>query len=123
MKKLFLFVLAALVGISLVLPAKADESRTIPLKSGGVASAPTIVLAHGATVYRISGYAASANAVYSVHDNNSLGNNTVSNVMAEGAEASQYDSFPTIDFGEEGINFATGIVVWTTTANVVVQYR
>ncbi|KKL14167.1 hypothetical protein LCGC14_2518450, partial [marine sediment metagenome] len=47
---------------------------------------------------------------------------TVNNVIAEGGEATQYDSFPTIDFGDEGIAFNDGLIIMTTLCTVGVIY-
>jgi len=124
MRKIFILALMVLVGIGLCFSnSRADEARTIPMKSGTALSASTVISAHGATVYQVIGYAASANAVYSVHNAATVLTAGNSNVMAEGGEASQYDSFPTINFGTDGLNFDTGVTVITTTASVNVLYR
>ena len=43
-------------------------------------------------------------------------------VLSEGGQATQYNSFNTIDFGDVGINFVNGLVILTTTASVNVLY-
>ena len=125
MKKLLILSLMVLVGISLVSLSYADEARTIPMKSKGVASKKTLVLANGADVFLITGYAGSANCTYSVHDVASIGDSqmTLANVMAEGGEATQYDSVPNVDFGSEGLSFANGVAVNTTTCELSILYR
>ena len=129
MKKLFVLFFVVLVGISLVSLSRADEARTIPKLHGAARGANTVIVSHGGTLYSVMGYASSANAVYSVHDASSKGiagtttQGTVANVLAEGGEASQYDSFPNIDFGSEGLPFTYGLIIMTTTADVVVTYN
>ena len=128
-KKLFILVLMVLIGIGLISfnssIAKADEARTIKMKSKGVAAVPTVISSQGADVFMITGFASSSNCNYSVHDVASLAGDvaTTSNVKAEGGEATQYDSVPNVDFGPEGLRFDTGVVVHTTTCTLSVLYR
>ena len=131
--RLFIFSLMVMVGISLFLfnfsTVKADESRTIPKKHAVAKGANKLVIGHGGTLYRVDGYASSASCFYSVHDSSAIGGTgttnqgTVDNALAEGGEASQYDSFPSIDFGEEGIPFTYGLVIMTTVCDVSVTYN
>ena len=123
MKKIFIFALMVLVGISLCSLSFADEARTTPMKSGCAKGANTVIVTHNGTLYKVTGYASSANAVYAVYNYNALSGASSTNVLCEGGEASQYDSFDTIDFGEEGLDFDTGLTILTTTAYVVVLYR
>lgn len=124
MKKISILVLMVLVGISLVfVNAGAEEARTIPMEVGCASATTTVIVAHGGTLYRISGFASSANAYFSVHDTTTTVGGSTTNVLAEGGEASQYDSFPTIDFGDEGIAFKDGLTVVTVGAQVTVLYR
>ena len=128
MKKIFILVLMVLVGISLVfVNVKAEEARTIPMKSGVAISANTVILAHGGTLYKITGRATSSNASYVVYNAATVATATAAysqvNILAEGGEATQYDSFDTLDFGSEGLEFSTGLTVITTTCDVAVLYR
>lgn len=122
MKKIFISVLMVLVGISLVSLSFANEARTIPLKSKYVEATDTVVLAQGGTVYLVTGFAGSANANYSIHDAATVATTASTNVLCEGGEATQYDSLVTLDFGDEGLPFSTGITVITSTAKLVVLY-
>ena len=129
MKKLFILVLMVLVGIALSLSnSKADETRTIVRKYSVAAAADKTVTTHGGTLYLVTGKASSANCAYSVHDaagryaNTTTGQGTIDNTMAEGGEATQFDSFDTISFGDEGIPFNNGLVIMTTTCHVNVHY-
>ena len=128
MRKLFILVLMVLVGVSLVLVnVRADEARTIPMKTGYAASANTLITAHGGTLYRITGRASSAAAYYVVYDAATVAIATLtsptSGILAEGGEATQYDTLEPQYFGEEGIDFNNGLVIVTSTAEVCVQYR
>ncbi len=134
MKKLFYLFFVALIGISLVsLNATADNRRTIAKKYKAAAGADTLVSANGGTLYSITGLASSSSCRYSVHDASAIGcggsdctatnHGNPDNVMAEGGEATQYDSFPTIDFGPEGVPFNNGLLISTTTCDVNVTYN
>lgn len=127
MKKLLLFVLVALVGISLTSFAFADEARTIPMKTGVALGANTLVVGHGGTLYKITGRATSANASYVVYNAATVATvtsaSTNTGILAEGGEATQYDSFDTLDFGDEGLEFSSGLVVITSTCDVALLYR
>lgn len=124
MKKLFILVLMVLVGVSsFSLNLRAAETRTIPYKSKAVVAATTLVKGSGGSLHMVTGYAYAANATYAIHDHNATGGLTTANTLVEGGEATQYDSIPTLDFGDDGLPFNTGIVVSTITAYVVVLYR
>ncbi len=124
MKKIFILVLMVLVGIGLLFSnVRAEEARTIPMKSGYANAANTVILAHGGTLYIITGFAGSASSNYSIHDSATAAAASDTNVLCEGGEATQYDSLTTIDFGDEGIPFVNGLVVITSTAKVAVLYR
>jgi len=127
-KKISLILLSIAVGVSLALagglitPVSASSARTIDMKYGAALGANTQITTGSGVLYRISGYASSATAVWTVHDaiSTTLAN---TNIMAEGAEATQYDSFPSVNFGSKGLPFTTGLRVLTTTAVVSVQYK
>ncbi len=124
MKKIFILALMVLVGISLLFSnLRADVARTIPMKSKYANATNTVVTANGGTLYIITGFAGSANSNYSIHDSATAAAASDTNVLCEGGEATQYDSLVTIDFGTEGIDFANGLVVITSTAKLVVLYR
>ncbi len=125
MKKIFILVLMVLVGISLIfVNVKADEARTIPYKSVTVAAAHTVVFTHGVVVYKITGYASSGNATFGLYNTTTTAGAVSATCMVEGGQATQYNSLnPMIDFGEEGLNFDTGLVAITTTMNLAIVYR
>lgn len=128
MKKIFILVLMVLVGVSFVTASFADEARTIPMKTAVALGANTLAVAHGGTLYKITGRATSSNASYVVYDKSSIadaigGGTNQLNIIAEGGEATQYDSFDTLDFGDEGLEFSSGLVVITTTCDVAMLYR
>ena len=123
MKKLFLI---SLMGVALLVSyhyANADSTRQIAFSSGAAVGVPTVIVGHGATLYHLTGFASSSNATYSVHDVASVSGGSTANVKAEGGEATQYDSIQTLDFGPDGLDFSTGIMVYTTTATISVLYR
>ena len=130
MKKLSVLFLMVMVGIGMMFSpeSKADSSRTIALKSKSVLSANTVVSANGIDVYRITGNAGSANAVWIAYDvatvaaATGVAANSQANIKAEGGEATQYDAID-IDFGPDGLRFETGCVIVTSTANLSVLYR
>lgn len=130
MKKLFILFFIALIGISLSsINVKADNRRTIPMKHGVARGSNTTIVANGGTLYMVSGYASSSSCRYSIHDASSLIGLTSttraldSNTMAEGGEGTQYDGFPLLDFGSEGITFNNGLSIVTSTCDVAVAYR
>lgn len=112
-----LMVLALMAGF-----AFAEADRTIKHKAYVVAAANTVVLTQGTVLYKVTGYASSANAVYGIYDAATLGTCTATTVKVEGGEASQYDSLTPLDFGPEGLPFDTGLSIVTGTATVVVEY-
>lgn len=122
MKKLFILCLLALVGISMVLPQlRADEARTIARKSK-VITGNEVTSTQGIVLYKVTGYANTASAVYGLYNASSLAATTVLSCKVEGGEATQYDSLPTLDFGSEGLNFDSGLTVVTSGAYVVIEY-
>lgn len=124
MKKTFILVLMALVGVSLFLSGvRADSARTIPMKFGVALSTNKVVVANAGTIYKITGRATSANASYVVYNHATGQDGTNTNIIAEGGEATQYDSFDTLDFGSEGLDFNAGLYVVTTTCDVAILYR
>lgn len=131
MKRLFVLFLMALIGIGVIFSnAKADEARTIPYKYGVAKDANKVIVAHGGTLYMVTGDAEDASCGYSIHDSSSAGAHTsdtdwatTENTMAEGGEASDEDSLTTLDFRPEGLPFTYGLTIMTTTCNVSVVYR
>lgn len=130
MRKLFVLSVMVLTGIGLFLSnVWADEARTIPYNHGVAKDANTVIVAHGGTLHLVTGFAEDSNCAYSVHDASSVGINTatgqgtIANTLTEGGEATDNDSFDTINFGEEGLPFVNGLIVMTTTCNVAVLYR
>lgn len=124
MKKSFIFALMVLVAVIFVISSsQADPTRTIPMKFGVARGADTVIVAHGGTLYRVTGYASSVNAAYGLFDSSTTAGASDTNVIAEGGEATQYDSVPTIDFGPEGIDFNNGLTAITASTYVAVQYR
>lgn len=121
MKKSLRIFLMVLVGISFLTASFADEARTITQKTTVVTS-NSVVSASGVTVYKVTGYANAANALYALVDARTLGAASASAYKVEGGEASQYDSLPTLDFGDEGIRFNTGLTVFTVGAYVNIEY-
>ncbi len=125
MKKIFILALMVMVGISLAfVNVKADEARTITRKTVVATAGNTVAVGHSATIYRIGGYASSANAVFGVVDNNTIVGNFLSstNVKVEGGEATQYDSITPMDFGPDGLEFYTGVTVFASGCSVVIEY-
>ncbi len=97
-----LLALMVLAGLSFASLAQADSARTIPFKSRAVVSDPVLVSSAGVVVYRVDGFADTSNCTYSLHNTGTFMNGTVANTRgAEGGEATQYDSFPSIDFGRK----------------------
>lgn len=147
MKKIiFSLFLAVLMGLSFSSLGNAQNTssssnvnvynRTIPLKYGFAYHANTLIVAHGGYLRYISGVASSSNAVWSIHDASSIANatnqvpsggndNSITNILVEGGQATQYGSVAPngyIDFGDNGISFNNGLVVITTTADLTVGY-
>lgn len=123
-------ILFLLVGVSICLIGSvsyADSARTIKFKNGVALGANTLITGNGGTLYRVSGRATSANAFYVLYDAATVvaaaETSPTSNILAEGGEATQYDSIPTLDFGEDGLPFSSGLVVVTSTADIAVLYR
>ncbi len=122
MKKILLFVLMALVGISLTTTCFADN-RTIAWKSGYANAENTVITASGGTLRLVTGFAGSGNSNYSIHNTATISGAGNTNLLCEGGEATQYDSLGVLDFGNEGIEFSTGLTVITSTAKVSVLYQ
>ncbi len=127
MKKLIILFFVALIGISLIsMNAKADNRRTSPRKHGVALGAVTVIVANGGTLFTVSGFASSSSCRFSLHDANSIHPTgtvaSATNTISEGGEATQYDSFPFLDFGKEGLPFNNGLVVNTTTCDVAISY-
>ena len=121
MKKTFILILVMLMGFGLFSFSQADEARTIARKSK-VITANEVTSTQGVTLYKVTGYANAASAVYGLYNASTLGTATASTCKVEGGEATQYDSIPTLDFGDEGITFSSGLVVVTDGAYVTIEY-
>ena len=121
MKKTFILILVMLMGFGLFSFSQADETRTIARKSK-VITANEVTSTQGVTLYKVTGYANAANAVYGLYNTSTLGAATASTCKVEGGEATQYDSLPILDFGDEGITFSSGLVVVTNGAYVTIEY-
>lgn len=123
MKKISIFILIGLVGISLffsVLPVKADESRSI--KHQFKAYTADTAVAQSKTLFRISGVATASNAVYGIYNTGTLADASDSNVATEGGEATSGDALPPIDFGDEGLDLPEGSTIVIYGCTVVLEY-
>lgn len=131
MKKISILLLVVLFGFGLCFSeAQADPTRTIPMKTGVALHTNTLITGNGGVLYKVVGRATSAAASYIIYDYatvaEALGggaSNSGSNILTEGGEATQYDPISLLDFGDEGIRFRSGLVIVTSTADVVVHYR
>lgn len=121
MKKLFILALMVMVGFSFVLNVQADSNRTISHKTK-VITASEVTSTQGITLYKVTGYANAASAVYGLYNASSLGTTTTATCKVEGAEATQYDGLPYLDFGKDGISFENGLTVVTNGAYVTIEY-
>jgi len=122
MKKIFILVFVALVGISLTLSnVKANEARTIPHKFVGY-SASTAV-AQSKTIYRITGYASGNNAIFAIYNAGTFGTCLATNVAVEGGEATSGDALPHMYFGEDGLVLDSGSSVIVSNCTIVVEYN
>ncbi len=99
----------------------ADSTRTIARKSK-VVVASEVTSAQGVVVYKVTGYANAASAVYGLYNTSSLGTASEAKCKVEGGEATQYDQLPTLDFGKDGITFDSGLTVVTNGAYVAIEY-
>ncbi len=123
MKKLFLFVLVALIGVSLFagnVPVRADEARTIPHKF--VAYTASTAVAQSKTIFRITGVATASNAVFGIYNSATLGGASTAVCAVEGGEATSGDALPQISFGSEGLSLDTGSTVVISGCTIVVEY-
>ena len=122
MKKIFLLVLLALVGIgSFNLPnLKADEARTIPHKF--IAYTESTAVTAGKTIYRITGVATANNAVFGIYNTGALGTTSVDKCAVEGGEATSGDALPMYDFGDDGLTLDAGSTVVISGCTIIVEY-
>jgi hypothetical protein len=121
MRKLFIFFLIVLVGVSLsVTDLKADTARTITHKFRAFTS-DTEGLQAG-VIYGITGVATGANAVFGIYNSTTLAGASTSNLAVEGGEATSGDALPVYDFGEEGLILDSGITVIVDNCTVVIEY-
>ena len=124
MKKIFIFALMVLVGISLLFSnLRADEARTITRKFKGVTST-SVAFTQGVTIYRITGYASGNNGTFAIYNTNSQNSPAPSstNVAVEGGEATSGDALPVYDFGSEGLVLDSGAVVSLYNCVIVIEY-
>ena len=121
MKKFLILALMLLVGISLLTPAFADEARYISKKSKAI-TASEVTSTAGVVLFKVTGYAGSANSVYGLYNCSTLLSVAAATCKIEGGEASQYDSIPTLDFGEEGIHFDNGLCTVVSGAYLTIEY-
>ena len=120
MKKLFILVLALLIGIGLVISnTRADEARVIPHKF--YAYTASTAVAQGKTIYRITGIATAANAKYGIYNSATLGGASVSVCAVEGGEATSGDPLTAYYF-PEGLNLDAGSSIIISGCSVVVEY-
>ncbi len=120
MKKLFLFILVLLVGVSLAMPVKADSARTITHKFKAYTA--NTAVSQSKTIFRISGYATGSNAVFGIYNVGTLGGANTDNVAVEGGEATSGDPIEPINFGAEGLTLDTGSTVVLANCIIVVEY-
>lgn len=127
MKKI-LFALVVVLGVCAMLSNSFAEPT---LHNSTVVTANSVVSAQGCTLYKISGYANAASAIYGVYNCASLNAYSttgvvVTNCKFEGGEATQYDSLApqgVIDFGPAGLAFPNGLTILVSGAYVTVEYE
>ena len=122
MKRLVILLMVLGLVLAGILNSQADTTRTIALKAKVVTS-DEVTASYGVVVYRVTGYANAANAIYGLYDTNALGSASTTTVRIEGGEATQYDALPTLDFGDEGLPFDTGLTTVVSGAYVTIVYR
>lgn len=121
MKKLFIFVLLVLVGISLGIPnLKADEARTITHKFKAYTTDASV--SQSRVIYRITGVATANNGVFGIYNAIGTGSATESVCAVEGGEATSGDALPMYDFGPDGLVLDEGATVVITGCTIVVEY-
>lgn len=120
MKKILLFVLMALVGISLVTASFADEARTIPHKFVGYTA--NTAVSQSRTIYRITGYATGSNATFGIYNAATIITATASTIAVEGGEATSGDALPNMTFGDDGLILNAGSTVLVSNCVVVIEY-
>lgn len=123
MKKILLFVLMVLVGVSLfsgVIPVKASEERTITHKFQAYTESTAV--AQSKTIFRITGVATGSNAVFGIYNSTTLGGASTAVCAVEGGEATSGDALPQYNFGSEGLNLDTGSTVVISGCTIVVEY-
>lgn len=120
MKKILLFVLMLLVGISFCSFAFADEARTIPHKFKAYDSSTAVT--QGKVIYRITGVATGSNAVFGVYNVGAINETSASNIAVEGGEATSGDAIPHMYFGEDGLVLDSGSTVIVSGCTIVIEY-
>ena len=123
MKKMLLFVLMVLVGVSLfsgIIPVQADEARTIPHKF--VAYTASTAVAQSKTIFRITGRVTGSSGSFGIYDSTTLGGATNDVCAVEGGEATSGDALPHYDFGSEGLTLNTGSTVVVSCCTIIVEY-
>ncbi len=109
-----------MLGVSLTSFAFADEARTIPHKFIGYTA--NTAVSQSKTIFRITGVATGANAVFGIYNATTLGAATASTIAVEGGEATSGDALPNMTFGDEGLILNTGSTVIVSNCNIVVEY-
>jgi hypothetical protein len=73
-------------------------------------------------IYRITGYASAAAAVFGIYNEADLEDCDTTNLAVEGGEATQYDSITMYDFGPEGLDIPSAMSVVVSGAVIVLEY-
>lgn len=121
MKKIFILVFVALVGISLLLSGvRADEARTIPHKF--VAYSASTAVSQSKVIYRITGVATGSNAIFGIYNAATIAAGDASNIAVEGGEATSGDALPNMTFGADGLILDTGSTVKISNCTIVIEY-
>jgi len=121
MKRLIIFVLMALVGLSFCFQnVSADSARTISHKF--TAYSVDTAVAQGRTIFRITGATSAANGVFGIYNAATTEAAVNANCAIEGGEATSADALPHYYFGPEGISLDAGATVLVENCVVVIEY-
>jgi len=101
--------------------SQAESTRTIAKKGKAISSSEQTA-AHGITLYKVTGYATTDAAKYTLYDASTYSLVADSTAKLAGGEASAYDSLPTIDFGEEGMRFNSGLYSSISNCTIAIEY-
>jgi hypothetical protein len=74
-------------------------------------------------LYRITGYASAASAVFGIYNEADLEDCAVTNLAVEGGEATQYDSITMYDFGPEGLDIPSAVSIIVSGAVICLEYE